>query len=278
MAPILGLGQRGLALLPVDREGRVIPQGVTETIQSLRRVGKRPFALVANCCQTANGLYDPLGELAEICSSEEVWLHVDGAHGAGVLLSSKLRHLLSGIESANSLTWDAHKMLRAPTLCAALLTRRHQWIDSVFQQDASYLFHDKEMPGFDFGSRTVECTKAGLGLRFFMVLGALGEQALGRYVEQQYALAQEAWQFISERPGFSCAVRPDSNILCFRVDGNDEFQLAVRDRLLAQGDFYISSAVTCGARYLRLVLINPETRLSHVEDLIRSIEQIVQSW
>jgi L-2,4-diaminobutyrate decarboxylase len=214
-----------------------------------------------------------LAAIGEFCRDQGIWFHVDGAHGACALLSAKHKHLMKGVEHADSLTWDAHKMLRTPVLCAALLVRDHRALDRTFQQDASYLFHDKARPGIDFGHRTVECTKAGLGLKFFMVLGALGERGLADYVERQYELALQAYDYIQQQAGFECAVRPQSNILCFRTAGGDAQQLQMRDALIARGDFYTSSTLFQGKRYLRLALMNPRTRLEDIQRLIQRIRE-----
>ncbi|HRZ99094.1 MAG TPA: pyridoxal-dependent decarboxylase, partial [Candidatus Paceibacterota bacterium] len=225
-------------------------------------------------CSTAVGIYDPLEEIGEFCRQQHLWLHVDGAHGASALLSPKHQYRLKGIELADSLTWDAHKMLQTPVLCAALLVRDHRTLDQTFEQDASYLFHDKERPGVDFAHRTIECTKAGLGLKFFMVLGALGEAGLGAFVERQYELAEQAYEYIQRQPGFECAVQPQSNILCFRRAGDDDLQLRIRDRLNAQGSFYLSSTFFGGKRYLRMALMNPHTRLEDIQKLLVTIQSM----
>src|SRR5208337_5175993 len=162
--------------------------------------------------------------------------------GASALLSPRHRGLLHGVESADSLAWDAHKLMRTPALCAAVLVRDSRTLDGAFQQEASYLFHDKEQPGVDFIHRTVECTKAGLGLRFFAVLASLGETGLARYVERQFALAREAHAYISGLPDFESPFPPETNILCFRLRGGDAVQLAVRDALIAEGSFHLSTA------------------------------------
>jgi len=225
-AGIMGLGRGSIYSLPVDEKGRILPDRLGEVFQRARDDGKRPFALVANACSTAVGLYDPLEEIAHVCREQHgVWFHVDGAHGASALVSPTLRRLLTGVALADSLVWDAHKLMRTPTLCAAVLVRDARTLDAAFQQEASYLFHDKEEPGFDFIHRTVECTKAGLGLRFFAVLAALGERGLAEYVERQFALASDAYRYISSQRGFECPVEPQANILCFRISGTDEQQL-----------------------------------------------------
>ena len=273
-AGILGIGSSAIYTLDVDDHGKVIPNRLDAVYQRLQDDGKRAIAVVANACSTAVGLYDPLDEIGDFCRERGLWFHVDGAHGASALLSPQHKHVLSGLEKADSLVWDAHKMLRTPTLCAAVLVRDHQTLDAAFQQEASYLFHEKEQPGFDFIHRTVECTKAGLGLRLFLVVAALGEQGLADYIDRQFRVTREAYEYLHGLPDFHCAARPEANILCFRAEGDDELQLAVRDRLIAEGHFYLSTVSFNGQRYLRAVFMNPQTRLEHIKELVSEIRRL----
>lgn len=273
-AGILGIGQHAIYVLDVDHNGAVIPDRLPFTYERLKNDGKRAIALVANACSTAVGMYDPLQEIGAFCQANKLWFHVDGAHGASALLSEKQRHFLKGVEQADSLTWDAHKLLRTPTLCAALLVREHSHLDTAFKQEASYIFHKKEQPGFDFIHRTVECTKAGLGLKLFLVLAALGERGIADYIDRQFDLTLNAYHYIQEQKEFECAVRPQSNILCFRIRGSDAKQLHIRDQLTTQGDFYLSTTSFKGTRYLRLVLMNPHTRLNDIKYLIHKIRAL----
>jgi L-2,4-diaminobutyrate decarboxylase len=277
----MGLGQKAIVPLNVDKYGALQPECLATVFEQVRDQGKCPIALVANACSTAVGVYDPLDPIGDFCQAHDLWLHVDGAHGASALLSEKHRVRLLGIEKADSVTWDAHKLLQTSVLCAALLVRDHRRLDSTFQQEASYLFHAKEQPGFDFIQRTIECTKAGLGLKLFLVLAAMGEKGLANTIDRQYELAVQAYTWIREQEGFTCPVAPQSNILCFRIDGSDTLQIQIRDRLIAEGRFYISSTCFQGLRYLRLALMNPQTQLSHIQELIETIRRhhtgIVQS-
>jgi L-2,4-diaminobutyrate decarboxylase len=273
-AGILGIGQDAVYNLEVDETGAILPDRIPAVYEKLKHDGKRAIALVANACSTAVGIYDPLWDIGEFCTDRDLWFHVDGAHGASALLSEKYKHLLKGVEKADSIVWDAHKLMRVPTLCAALLVRDHVGLDNAFKQEASYLFHDKEQPGFDFIHRTVECTKAGLGLKLFMVLAALGEGGLSEYIERQIELTLDAFEYIHPLPGFTCAVKPQCNILCFRLEGSDKLQLVVRDRLNAEGEFYITTTSFNGVRYLRLSIMNPDTNLDLIKKLIQKIRHI----
>ena len=273
-AGILGIGRDAIYSLAVDENGAVIPEKIPAVYQKMKNDGRRAIALVANACSTAVGIYDPLQEIGDFCRDRDLWFHVDGAHGASALLSAKYKHLLDGVEKADSIVWDAHKLMRVPTLCAALLVRDHRSLDHAFEQEASYLFHDKEQPGFDFIHRTVECTKAALGLRLFLVLGALGERGIAEYIEDRFELTRDAFAYIRRLPEFTCAVKPQANILCFRLEGSDNLQLTIRDRLNAAGRFYISTTAFNGLRYLRLAIMNPDTDMDVIKLLIGEISKI----
>jgi len=147
-------------------------------------------------------------------------------------------------------------------------------LDQTFQSKAEYLFHEKKNPGFDFLGQGMECTKAGLGLKFFMTLAALGEKNIEAYIDGVFGLALEAFDHIKAQSDFEVPVKPESNILCFRLKGPDEIQIRIRDRLIEEGSFYLSSTELGGTRYLRIVIMNPETSMNHIRDLIAAIRKI----
>lgn len=268
---IMGLGQKAVRHAPCNSEGRLDPTRLGAFIAGLREAGAIPIAVVASACSTALGLYDPLREIAAVCRQESIWLHVDGAHGASALLSPRLRGLLDGIEDASSVVWDAHKMLRSSTLAAALLVRDQRCLDAAFRESASYLFHEKDEPGIDFIHRTIECTKAALGLKVFFALASEGEGAIRATIERQTSLAKEAAAMLREEPGIEVAAEPETNIVCFRFDGPDELQIAARRRLTESGTFYISTAEALGRRWLRLALMNPATELADIMALVAEL-------
>ena len=276
-AGILGIGEKNVVAIPTDRMGRIAPKEVTPSIENARQSGRRIVALIANACSTGTGLFDPIGAIADICKEYGIWFHVDGAHGGSLLFSKKYRHLLAGLEKADSLILDAHKMLRTPTVCAALLVKHAPALDHAFQHDAGYLFHDKYQPGFDFISQTIECTKAGLGLKFFLAFAALGENGMAEYIDTCIALACWAQKHIASQPDFDAPYIPESNILCFRHTGADMDQLAIRDRLIQKGCFYLSSTSIAGQRFLRMVIISPATTRDDITALVHAIRQAAET-
>jgi L-2,4-diaminobutyrate decarboxylase len=272
---ISGLGESSIVELETDALGRILPERLPEALERARDGGRRPMALVADACATGTGLYDDLRAIGAFCREHDLWFHVDGAHGASALLSDRHRGLLDGIELADSIVWDAHKMLRTSSLCAAVLVRRARDLPGAFRQEASYLFYEHSGE-IDIIDRAVECTKAPLGVKLFFNLAWRGERGLGEYVADQYDKALRFWELIGERPGFECPYRPETNILCFRFGRDSGLQVAVRDRLISGGEFHLSSVELGGERYLRMVVMNPATDEATIERLLDAIETAAQ--
>lgn len=270
---VMGLGEQAIRPLPIDEVGRIDVRRVPEVIDEVRRRGERPIALVANACATATGLYDRIGELADVCAARDVWFHVDGAHGACALLSPKLRGLLDGVERADSATWDGHKMLRTSALCTGVLFRDRAALAELFRQDASYLYQE-EAAAVDPGQYTFETSKAPLGLKIFLTLAWRGEDGLREYVERQYEKAGVLWELIQERDDFEAPYRPQSNILCFRYlpwQGDLE---ALRGRLIDAGEFYPSSTKIGDRPYLRAALMSPATDRETLAGLLDAVARV----
>jgi L-2,4-diaminobutyrate decarboxylase len=270
---ILGLGEQALIELEVDELERIRVDRLEDALERTADAGRRPMALVAASCATATGLHDDLTGIADFCEEHGIWLHVDGAHGASALLSPKHRHLLDGVERADSVIWDAHKMLRTSSLVAAILVRRGGDLAGAFHQHASYLFYGHEQTGIDLIDRSVECTKAGLGLKLFLNLAWRGERGLGDYVADCYDKTLRFHELIENRPGFECPYVPESNILCFRFGHDADRQVAIRQRLIQDGSFHLSSTEIGGERFLRIVVTAPATDDAAIESLLDAVEE-----
>ena len=272
---MLGLGERAVVPLEVDEYERIVPERLDDAVERAEAAGLRPMALVAAAGATSTGLHDDLEAIGGFCRERGIWLHADAAHGASALLSPAHRGLLRGIEQTDSVVWDAHKMLRTSSLCAAILVRDVRRLDAAFQQSASYLiYEDAEAAGPDLLGRQVECTKAPLGLKVFINLAWRGERGIGEYVAEQYDKTVRFWELISAREGFECLSRPESNILCFRYGPDDALQVKLRERLLAEGRFHLSSTEVSGVRWLRMSVMAPASSEATIEKLLETIERL----
>jgi L-2,4-diaminobutyrate decarboxylase len=272
---MLGLGEGAIVPLEVDELERIRPDRLGGALERAGRAGRRPMMLVAASCATTTGLHDDLVAIGDFCREHGVWFHADAAHGASALLSPRHRHLLDGIEQADSVIWDAHKMLRTSSLCAAVLMRDEAALTGAFHQEASYLFYGEDHPdAFDVMPRQVECTKAQLGLKLFLSLAWRGEQGLGEYVADRYDATLRFWELIRGREGFECPYRPESNILCFRYGTDSDAQIEIRERLMEEGRFHLSSAELSGERYLRMAVMAPSSGEGTVLEMLDAIERV----
>ena len=160
-AGVLGLGTNQVLRVGLDDRRRMDIGRLDDILSDLRAKNQPIVAAVACACSTPIGAFDPLEDVADVCRRHGVWLHVDAAHGGAACLSPRYRRLVAGLDRADSLAWDAHKMLFVPALCAFVLYRNQAHKFEAFRQDAPYLF-DPAAPGlaeFDSALRTVECTK-----------------------------------------------------------------------------------------------------------------------
>lgn len=284
-AGILGLGSRQTVRVGTDARGRMDPQRLDDELVRLRSDNRAVVAVVACACATPTGAFDPLEDIAAVCRRHGVWLHVDAAHGGAALLSDRHRHLLAGIEHADSVVWDAHKMLFVPSLCAFILFREKGQAFDAFRQDAPYLF-DPVAPGlaeFDSGVRSLECTKRAAAFGLWGVWSLFGRQLFADMVDVTFALGRTFFEKLSAADDFAPLHEPQCNIVVFRYVPDElreaprerigDFQLELRRRLVESGDFYIVPTRHDGTGALRATIINPLTGPDHLDGLMEALRE-----
>lgn len=274
---VMGWGRHGAVPVPVDEEFRMRRPALEDSYRTACRAGLKVIGVVANACSTGTGTYDPLPEIADFSAQHDLWLHVDAAHGAPAVLCQEYRHLVAGIELADSVVWDAHKMLLMPLLVTAVLFREGAIGERVFSQPASYLFGEgAPIASPDLGHRTFECSKPALGFSLYAALTLYGTDAFAAYVGGTFDLARRFAAVIRGSDDFELAVEPDANIVCFRhaparVDDLDALQARVRQKLLTEGTFYLVQVRLPAGLFLRTTLINPFTSESDLAGLLDAI-------
>jgi L-2,4-diaminobutyrate decarboxylase len=277
---IMGLGDGGVGRVPVDERFRMRAEALPAALAAAERSGRRVVAVVASAGSTATGAFDPLDAIADFCAAHGLWLHVDGAHGASLALSAAHRERLRGIDRADSVVWDAHKMLLMPALSTAVLFRDGRRSYGAFAQEASFLFAGQrpEDEWYNVAGRTLECTKRMMSLALYTTLSVYGPGLLGEYVAQTIELARAFADRLAAAADFQLAVVPECNIVCFRhvptgvpAAALDELQARIRQRLLVDGSFYLVQTRLGEALYLRTTIINPRTTL---DDLLALMDAV----
>jgi L-2,4-diaminobutyrate decarboxylase len=277
----MGLGDGGAIAAPVDAQHRLTAEAVARTLAAAgesREPGgpRRVIGVVAGAGSTATGAFDPLDELAALCEERGLWLHVDAAHGGGVALSPTHAGKLRGIARADSVVWDAHKLLMMPALITAVLFRRDADAYAAFAQRAEYLFDGRGEGSFDLGHRTLECTKRAMAIELWTALRVHGEGWFAAVVDRLHALAGELAARVAAAPDFELAIAPESNIVVYRL--RDVDNRALRRRVVEDGRFYVVGTELAGSYWLRSTVMNPliepadlDALLDHLRTLARAL-------
>lgn len=284
-AGILGLGTNHVVKAPLDDRRRMDPARLDAILTDLRAAGHPIIAVVACASATPVGAFDPLEPIADICARHTVWLHVDAAHGGAALLSNRHRHLVAGLERADSFTWDAHKMLFVPALCAFLFYKNKRHSYEAFRQNAPYLFDPSapDLAEFDSGLRTVECTKRAAAFGLWGVWSLFGPQLFADMVDVTFELGRVFYEKLRAAPDFAALHEPECNIVVFRhvppeiqdatPERLGEFQWQLRRAVIESGEFYLVPTAHGGVAALRCTLINPLTTPAHLDLLLDTLRR-----
>jgi L-2,4-diaminobutyrate decarboxylase len=280
-AKVIGLGGGSVIRIPYDSRFAMRTDLLGETMQRAEDQGIRVICVAANACSTATGTYDNLEETALFCHEHGLWFHVDGAHGLGVLFTDRYRHLVKGLEHADSVVVDFHKMLLTPGLNTMVLFRDGRRSYETFAQKAGYLFEEHDTQEWYNGARrTLECTKSALGIVAWAVIRYYGHEVLGNYVESRYDLAARFGEAVKRESSMELAITPESNIVCFRYapaghgrEQLNELNRMIRKELIRSGEFYLVQTELEGVIWLRTALMNAMTDESDLERLIRSVKK-----
>jgi len=279
---IMGWGAEGIIKVPTDAERRMRTELLPDLYEDAVARGRQVIAVVGSACSTSTGAYDDLSAIADFCETKNLWLHVDGAHGAAAVFSRQYRGLVRGIERADSVIVDFHKMLLTPAITTALLYRNGQHSFQTFAQRAQYLWErESDQDWFNLAKRTFECTKAMYSLRAYITLHAYSTELLDTYVTGAIDLGRRFATLIEEQPDLELASAPQCNIVCFRYrpvglsnEACNAWNDRIRQQLLEEGHYYVVKTSLQGITYLRCTLTNPFTTAAHLQALLQRIEEL----
>lgn len=280
---MLGFNKQQIIKLPVNSKRQVDIRKTQSTLDKAKKDGLKVFCIVATAATTAIGAFDPINELAEVAQKNDCWLHIDGAHGASFLLSEKHKHKLKGIEKADSITWDAHKMMFIPGTCSMLFYKNKDRSTLAFKQKASYVFEKEEdqYSKYDGAKKNIECTKRPMIMNLWAVWTSYGPKVFEQKIDFLCNLISRAYEHLLLDYDFETLHKPEANMLCFRykpknINSNyvKDFQISIRNQLKSNGNFFISKVNIDGEPALRVVFMNHKIKLSHFKMLLVEIKKI----
>jgi L-2,4-diaminobutyrate decarboxylase len=281
----MGFGGEGVVKVPVDEQFRMQVDQLDKCYEQAQQKGIRIIAVVGSAPSTSTGMHDDLVAIGEFAQEKKLWFHVDGAHGGAAIFSKKYKHYLKGIELADSVVIDGHKMLMTPSILTFLLFKDKKHSNATFTQKAQYLLaSEDEDKWYDIALKSFECTKRMMSIQFYILLQMYGEDLFDQFVTTLYDLGQSFSKMIQEHPDFEIAVEPDTNILCFRytkdglsLEEINAINKKIRRQLLEEGAFYIVQTQLKGQVYLRTTIMNPKTEQKELKALLSKLRDFAKS-
>ncbi len=278
----LGLGERSVVTVPTDGDRRMDPDAVDATLTDLESQDAEPFALVGTAGTTDFGSVDPLAALADRADDHDLWFHVDAAYGGALALSDEYDQLLGGIERADSVAVDFHKLFYQPISCGAFLLRDgddFEWM----ARNAAYLnpeAHD-EVGVPNLVAKSVQTTRRFDALKPYVAFRALGRTGLAELVERTLELADEAAALVDAAEDFELLHEPTLNAVVFRYRPRGEvddravsrLNAAVRRDLLADGRAVVARTDVDGVTSLKFTLLNPTATLDDVAAMLDVVRE-----
>ncbi len=275
---LLGLGRQSLCRVPSDEAFRLDLDKLRFAIGQDRATGLRPACVIATAGTTNTGSIDPLPEIADLCAEEGIWLHVDGCVGALLAIAPQNRHLVAGINRADSLALDLHKGLHAPFDVGCALIRDRRKHRQTFAENAEYL--QKTSRGIAaaelLSDYNLDTSRSFRALKVWMMLKEHGVEKFGRLIDQGIAQARYLDDLFAVEPKVERMAPTVLDILCFRYNpgGLDEDALrALNIEIMVQmqenGIAAISDTTIHGRHSLRVAICNHRTTVADL-DLLRA--------
>ncbi|OXS15422.1 pyridoxal-dependent decarboxylase [Zobellella denitrificans] len=272
-AAILGLGYQAVVSIPCDADFRMDTLELEREINACLAGGLIPIAVVATAGTTDFGSLDPLEDIAAICRSYDLWLHADAAYGCGLLVSSRHRQLLKGIEYADSVTVDYHKSFFQPVSCGAFFVKDKRQL-AVVTHHADYLNPLSQLREGtpNLVNKSIQTTRRFDALKLWLTLRTMGAARIGEAFDQLLALTRDAHRLLARRPGFELLHKPTLSTLVFRYvpagadpDQLDRINAEIRKAIFRSGEAVIAATKVEGRQYLKLTLLNPATTLADID-------------
>jgi len=277
IAHMAGLGRRSLRAVGTDSDLKMNVDDLRRRVAEDRKHGFLPFMVIGTGGTTAAGAIDPLPEIGRFCREEGMWFHADAAWGGAAAVSPTLRPYMAGIETADSITCDAHKWLSVPMGCGMFFCRHRESVAQAFRSEVTY------MPGktagqtidasvtFDPLTHSAQWSRRFIGLKLFMSLAERGETGLASMLEHQThlgdvlrkALKASGWHIVNSTP---------LPVVCFTRDGVVPSALlaALREHQIA----WMSEAKLGGVSVIRACITSFRTTDRDIEWIVSEMNSL----
>lgn len=283
-ANVLGIGSDNLIAVASDEQGRMCPQALQQAIETSKAQGHIPFFIGLTAGTTVIGAFDPVADCSAIARQHDIWLHVDGAWGAPVLFSEQSRHLLADVHLADSVSWDAHKLMNVPITAAVILVKEAGKLrDCCAGGGGEYLFHADENADYNLGERSIQCGRRADALKVWLSWKAIGNQGFADKIDALQQLKADTVAQVQQQPQLQMLAPAVYLNVLFRYEPvglslDEEALRALNIRIcktmMQTGGPYVDYASHKGRSGIRLILANGEAARADIERLLARILEL----
>ena len=204
-------------------------------------------------------------------------LHVDAAWGGSCMFSSKYSHLMDGVDLADSVCWDAHKMMGMPLICSAFVVKNKNILRNICTHGdvAHYLFHEDSKELTSVG--TLYNAVGEMMPKIVACMEEIGDSGWAKMVEDYCHLAQYLEEKIIQNDHLEMMSHRQWSNVCFRyIVENEELDLnklntEIRDRLFREGEYLVSRSNIGENVILRPVISNPMTTTEVIDGFLQRV-------
>ncbi|BES95160.1 Glutamate decarboxylase [Nesidiocoris tenuis] len=212
-AAVCGLGTDNCVEVPSDEQGRMIVSELERLVKERKAKGQIPFFVNCTSGTTVLGAFDPINPIADICQKYNMWLHIDAAWGGGLLLSKKYRHpRFSGVERADSVTWNPHKLMGTLLQCSTIHFKLDGLLLSCNQMSADYLFMQDKLYDikYDTGDKVIQCGRHNDIFKLWLQFRAKGLNGFEAHMDHLMEMAEYLVERIrTEKDKFHLILEPE---------------------------------------------------------------------
>ena len=272
-AIILGMGLDSLRKIPTDEEFRMLPDELDKAVKEDRKNGWLPFCVVATVGTTSTTSIDPVDKIADICERENLWLHVDGAHGGTAAILPEMKWILKGVERADSFLVNPHKWLFNPVDISAFYTRKPDILKRAFSLVADYLKTPEENIVDNYMDYGIQLGRRFRALKLWFVIRYFGVEGIRERLRYHLYLGKEFTKWVDGYPDFERVAPVPMSTICFRIhpqninDENELEKLNLRfyDELDKSSEIMVSHTRLKGRYVLRVNMTGLRMELKHIE-------------
>ena len=274
----LGLGEENVQRVPVDAEFRMDAAALREMIAQDGQRNFQPLAVVATVGTTSTAAVDPVPEIAKVCHENRMWLHIDGAYGAGFAILPECKSLTDGWSDADSIVVNPHKSLFVPLDFSVLYVRNLERLRRVFTLIPEYLRGDTVEAQKNYMDYGIQLGRRFRALKAWVIWRSLGRTGMVARMREQIRLANLLARWIKTDDRFELAAPVSMGVVCFQFVGGDQNEIdrlnsQIVERINAAGRAYLTQTKLRGRTVMRIGLGNVLTTEQHLRDAWELIQK-----